>query len=90
MPIPIPGSRVVSRVIDGQALLLDAGQDTLERLNEVGSFIWGLLREKRHDVEALATAVAAEFDVEPAVARADLLAFLGELEARGLVRYAPA
>ncbi len=88
MPILIPGARVVSRVIDGQALLLDAGQDHLERLNGVGSFVWGLIREKRHDFEALLAAVLEEFDVDEAAARADLLAFLGALESRGLVRYA--
>ncbi|MEZ4466175.1 MAG: PqqD family protein [bacterium] len=85
--IAIPGPRVVSRVIDGRALLLDAGQDRIERLNDVGSFIWALIRERRHAAEALAEAVQAEFEVEPAEARADVQAFLAELEARGMVRF---
>ncbi|MCA9525868.1 MAG: PqqD family peptide modification chaperone [Myxococcales bacterium] len=88
VPIPVPGSRVVSRVIDGRALLLDAGQDRIERLNDVGSFIWGLIRERRHGADALAAAVVAEFEVAEAEARADVQAFLDELEARGMVRYA--
>lgn len=81
-----PAPRVVSRLIEGQALLLDATSDQLERLNPVGSFIWALIKEKRHDVAALQAALVDAFEVDPATARADLDAFLSELEARGLIR----
>ena len=87
MRIPVPGLRVASRVIDGQALLLDPGRDELQRLNEVGSFLWGLIKEKRHDVEALRLALIQAFEVEPSVANTDLQDFLNELEARGLIVY---
>ena len=87
MRIPVPGLRVASRVIDGQALLLDPGRDELQRLNEVGSFLWGLIKEKRHDVEALRLALAQAFEVSPSVANTDLQDFLNELEARGLIVY---
>jgi hypothetical protein len=87
MRIPVPGRRVASRVIDGQALLLDPGRDELQRLNEVGSFLWGLIKERRHDVDALRAALAEAFEVEPSAAGIDLQDFLNELEARGLIVY---
>lgn len=87
MRIPVPGHRVASRVIDGQALLLDPGHDELQRLNEVGSFLWGLIKLRRHDVETLQQALIAEFEVDASTAQTDLLEFLKELEARNLIIY---
>jgi hypothetical protein len=87
MRIPVPGRRVASRVIDGQALLLDPGHDELQRLNPVGSFLWGLIKERRHDVAALHTALVEAFEVEPSLADTDLHEFLNDLEARGLIDY---
>lgn len=86
MNVVKPAPRVVSRMIEGQALLLDATSDQLERLNAVGSFIWALIKEKRHDVGAIHAALVAEFAVDPAEARADLDAFIAQLDARGLIR----
>lgn len=81
-----PAPRVVSRVIEGQALLLDATSDTLERLNAVGTFIWARIKEGRHDVATIHAALVDAFAVDPAQARADLDAFLAQLDARGLIR----
>ncbi len=85
MSVLIPGRRVASRVIEGQALLLDPQVDELQRLNPVGTFVWQLVTARKHtraDIEAL---VIEAFDVEADVARADLQEFLGELESRGLI-----
>ena len=38
-----PSSQAVSRVVEGQALILDAHRDEIRQLNEVGSFIWALM-----------------------------------------------
>lgn len=83
--IPKPGRRVASRVIDGRALLLDPAEDRVHMLNEVGTFIWSLVNERRHTVRDLAGAIAAEFDVDDATATADLHEFLDGLLAQGFI-----
>lgn len=87
MPIPVPSPRVVSRLIDDQAILLDSSQDRLERLNPVGSFIWGLLKACTHSEDAIHAALVAEFEVDPDEARRDLSAFLEDLKAHGMIQY---
>lgn len=86
MPIITPAPRVVSRLVEGQALLLDATQDRLERLNAVGTFIWARIKERTHDVDAIHAALIEAFEVEPAQARADLEAFIAELSERAMIR----
>lgn len=81
----VPGRRVASRIIEGQALLLDPGVDELQRLNPVGTFVWQLITERKHTREAMLVRVIEEFEVAEAQAAADLDEFLTELEARGLV-----
>jgi hypothetical protein len=53
-------------------------------LNEVGTFVWAALREEQ-TVQALALAVSQAFEVSVEQATADLLPFLQQLSARGLV-----
>lgn len=83
--IPVPSRRVASRVIDGQALLLDPAEDRVHMLNEVGTFIWTLVRERRHNVRDLCRAVASEFEVDDDTALADLQEFLRGLSERGFI-----
>lgn len=90
MRIPVPARRVASRVLRGQAIILHPDSDELQRLNEVGSFLWGLITARTHSTAALVAALADAFEVEPAVAERDLLDFLGELEGKGLLEYLPA
>lgn len=86
MSVVKPAPRVVSRIVEGQAILLDTTQDRLERLNAVGTFIWARIKEKRHDLDSIHAALLGEFDVEPAQARADLDAFIAALTARAMIR----
>jgi len=85
--IPVPARRVASRVLRGQAIILHPDSDELQRLNEVGSFLWGLITARTHTIEALVVALAGAFEVEPAVAERDLMDFLGELEGKGLLDF---
>lgn len=80
-----PHPRIAARLIGGRALILDPRTDALQRLNEVGSFIWGLIAERRHDRAALCVAVVEAFEVEAEDAAADVDAFLDALEAKGLI-----
>ena len=53
-------------------------------LNTVGARIWGLLDGKRGTAEIVET-IVQEYEVEPPQAEEDLVNFLGQLEAIGLV-----
>lgn len=80
-----PHPRVAARTIGGRALILDPRTDALQRLNEVGSFIWDRIVERRFDRDGLLAAVLDAFDVEPEAAAADLDEMLAELESRDLI-----
>jgi len=69
--------------IEGLAVVVVPERREVHQLDEVGSFVWALLREPRTP-EQLADAVAAEFDVDPSAALRDLGPFLDSLRERGL------
>lgn len=85
--IPVPGRRVASRIIKGRALLLDPRVDELQRLNDVGSFLWSLIQERRHPIGDLRAAIIDAFEVDEDTATRDLEEFLTELEQRGLIAW---
>lgn len=74
---------VVSRVLDGEAVLLDLASGTYFGLNEVGTRVWELLEQPRTPAE-LRAALLAEFDVSEDVLARDLEELLGTLETRQL------
>ena len=53
-------------------------------LNEVGAFLWRQL-ETETTFEAVLSAMLEEYDVEEAVAKADLEKFIGELNEANLI-----
>ena len=73
---------LAERIIDGEALLVNAQGGEILVLNEPGAFIWQLLDGKR-DVAALVACVCDEYAVEEAIASADVRAFLDALASRG-------
>lgn len=84
----------VTRTIAGETLVVPiraaaAELDSLYVFNETGAAIWTLLDVPR-DVDEIAHAVAAEFDVAAGPARADVVQFLEMLQAAGLVEGQPA
>ena len=85
--IIIPGRRIASRIVEGQALILDPGTDALQRLNEVGSFIWARITERCHTLEDIATAVMTEFEVDADQARQDLDVFIKKLSEDDFISY---
>ena len=56
-----------------------AEMNAMFTLNEVGSFIWDNLNEESTGAN-LSAAIAEEFDVDEATAKADLEEFLGQIE----------
>ncbi len=75
---------VAFREIDGHLLLLGPGDSSLFTLNGSGRFIWPLLVKGR-PIPEVARALEREFGIAPADALKDVVAFVGELRARGFV-----
>lgn len=80
-----PHPRIAARLIGGRALILDPRVDELQRLNDVGSFIWARIAERRFDRDGLLAAVLEAFEVDRATAAADLDGLLSEMRARSLI-----
>ena len=85
--IPTPARTVAYRLIDGKFLLLDSGHDQVHSLNDVGTYVWGLISQRKLSIEAIAEAMVDEFDVDLATAESDLNDFLDRLERDQFVTY---
>ncbi|MCX6032229.1 MAG: PqqD family protein [Chloroflexi bacterium] len=82
VPAHAPG--VVSRLIDGEAVIVHPRQGVVRVLNGVGSRLWELADGRRSAAE-LAEAITREYEVDGARASAETLAFLTDLAERDLV-----
>ena len=74
---------IVHRQIGSEAILVPirgaaADLESIYTLNEVAQRVWQLL-DGQKTIAQLCEAIVAEFEVEPAVARKDVLEFLEEL-----------
>ncbi len=81
---PQHASSTASRVIDGQAAVVQAQRSEVHILNPVGTRCWELADGTRSLSEIAAT-ISDEFDVAPAQALADVEAFARDLAARDLL-----
>lgn len=70
--------------VDGEWVLLSLVRNELIGINEVGGRVWDLVDAER-SLDEIARLVAAEFDVEHAVALRDVERFVAELVARGAI-----
>jgi len=94
MIVPRRSDRFVSRSVGGETFVVPvrAGVADLEAIftmNAVGTAIWSRIDGKT-GVDALARALAAEFEVTESEAAADVAAFIELLAAKGLVEDAGA
>lgn len=74
---------LIKREIAGDTILVPVGKNVYDSnglfmLNELGAFIWNLLPEAEGEADILEK-VLAEYDVEEAVAKADIQEFLNRL-----------
>ncbi|HEX9713096.1 MAG TPA: lasso peptide biosynthesis PqqD family chaperone [Actinomycetota bacterium] len=76
---------VLSRDIDGEAVLLDLRSGRYFGLNATGARMWALLKDGL-ELEAAAAGIVDEFDVDVEQARADVQAFVDSLVERGLAK----
>jgi hypothetical protein len=77
-------SRQASCGLNGEAAILHLDQAVYFGLKGVGAQVWMAL-ENPQSLAALNRLVCKEFDVDAARAEADLMKFLSELQAAGLV-----
>jgi hypothetical protein len=82
MDIP---SDVLSRDLDGEAVLLDLRSGRYFGLNGTGARVWALLKDGLERVD-IAEQLVEEFDVDVDTARADVDAFVDTLIERALIR----
>ena len=83
-----PGPDVVFRILDGEAVLLNLKSGVYFGLNEMGTKIWNNLVENP-SLEHAYSRILREYEVEPEVAKRDLLRITAELLEKGLVSVTP-
>ena len=76
---------VVFRDVEGETVILDMNNGTYFGLDPVGTRMWQLLIEHAR-LDAVVTALLAEFEVDPGTLRADLLDLVTALESKQLLR----
>jgi len=72
------------KIGDAGGMVVIPGRSEVKVLNPVGIVVFSLLDGTR-DIEALASAVEAEFDTSPEQARRDVLEFLLDLQREGML-----
>ena len=76
--------QTASRIIAGEAIVLTPMDSKIHSLNETGSRIWELLADEPTVGEIVAQ-IHSEFKVSEEQAQADVMAFIEELTAKGIV-----
>ena len=79
----------VVRSIAGESVVVALGAASrnfngIIKLNETGRFLWDILATGA-TVEELEAKMLEEYDVDPAVARADIESFVGSLRGAGII-----
>jgi len=81
---PIPDPNVVGSLLDNEAVLVLPDKGKVKVLNQVGARIWELIDGTR-SVRDIAAIICTEYEVEQAQAEADVLAFVTDLENKGVI-----
>jgi len=81
------GDWLAAKVGD-ELVMMSAAKGNYLGLSTVGARIWELV-DAPHTIDGLCTRLVAEFDVEPDVCRAEVEAFLRDLELHGAITFDP-
>jgi hypothetical protein len=81
----VRSSGITARALDDQVVVLDLETSLYLNVTGAGAVVWPLLVAGT-TLDAMVDAVLEVYDVEPDVARADLLTFLADLGERKLLR----
>ena len=75
---PVLHPQVISRTVEGEAVIVLPESGQVGVLNEVGTRVWELA-DGRHSLEEIVAVIAEEFEVTSEQARQDVDAFVQEL-----------
>jgi hypothetical protein len=84
--IPSRAAETAWQRIDGEMVILQQGAGRILGLNRVGARVWDLIDGRRSSDE-LTVAIAAEFGEPEARVAGDVVQFLHELSAAGLIDF---
>lgn len=76
--IPIKNDKYVSRIVEGQAVILEPESNRIKLLNKVASRIWECIDGQRTGKDILQI-ILDEYDVKEELAKEHLIKFLQEL-----------
>ena len=82
--VTINEEHVVSRELEGEAVMLNLESGVYFGLDEVGTRIWTLIQE-HGSLRKVFEVMQAEYDVVPGTLESDLIRLVEELRAKGLV-----
>ena len=82
----MPGAGARGRLLEDEAVVVLPARGEVKVLNEVGAHIWSLADGSR-SVREIAATISATYAVTTAEAEADTLAFLIELEHKGVIQF---
>jgi len=83
---PNKSAQSASRIMDGEAVIVQPMESSINTLNEVGTRIWELADGSR-TIRDIATNIHNEFDVAPDIAENDTTAFLKELADKKMISF---
>jgi hypothetical protein len=72
------------KILDDTVVILDLTEGDFFELDEIGGTIWKNLDGAR-TLDEQAQVIAAEYDVDVETVRADVVAFIADLDTKGLV-----
>ncbi len=78
---------VISRVLEGEAVILGLATGTYFGLDPVGTRIWQLI-EQQGSVQAILAGLLEEYDVDSQQCERDVFRLLHELQSQGLITIA--
>jgi pyrroloquinoline quinone biosynthesis protein D len=81
---PAQNTDTAVRKIDDTFYVMHPDTSALHNFNDVGTRVWELVDGQR-TVAEIAAVISGEYEVEPAVAETDILAFLDELLHKDLI-----
>jgi glycosyltransferase involved in cell wall biosynthesis len=85
-PIVSRRSNAVAREVgDGVTAILDLDDGVYYKVDAVGTAVWTLLDTRPQTIEQITRAIVTEHEVETEDCRRDVLAFVDEMAAAGLV-----
>jgi hypothetical protein len=82
--VPVHAPEVVSRLVDGEAVVVHPRQGVVRVFNPVGARLWELA-DGRRSVAELVETITREYDVDQEQASHDALVFLADLVNRGVL-----